>query len=271
MKQRILTALLVTPIAIAIFLLLPTLALAALVGALCLVALWEWTRLSGMRSRPWRAVLIGAAGLVMIGLWCVRGSTVWWLVIAFGTLWWFLAVLWLRRFSFAAAPTVGNATIKICAGTLAVLPAWTAMMQLHGKQPAPHTWALYSLVLVWAADTFAYAAGRTWGTTKLAPRISPGKTIAGVYGALAGSAVIALAGGWLLNVRGATLIALVAVGLLAVAFSIVGDLFESLVKRHAGVKDSGAMFPGHGGVFDRLDGVFAALPIFVLGTALLGL
>lgn len=271
MKQRVLTALLVTPLAIAMILLLPTLALAMLIGALCLVALWEWTRLSGMRSRPRRGVLVAIAALAMIGLWCARGSIVWWATIVAGTAWWFFALLWLRRFSFAAAPTAENAALKIGAGALAVLPSWTALMQLHGQQPSPHTWALYSLVLVWGADTFAYGAGRTWGTTKLAPRISPGKTIAGVYGALAGSALLAVIGGWLLQVRGAALVALVAVALLAVAFSIVGDLFESLVKRHAGVKDSGAMFPGHGGVFDRLDGVFAALPIFVLGLAILGL
>jgi phosphatidate cytidylyltransferase len=92
-----------------------------------------------------------------------------------------------------------------------------------------------------------------------------------VYGALAGSVVIATAGGWLLDVRDLTLLPLLVLGLLTVAFSIVGDLFESLIKRHAGVKDSGALFPGHGGVFDRLDGVFAALPIFALGKAILGL
>ena len=160
---------------------------------------------------------------------------------------------------------------KLLAGAFAVMPAWAALMQIHESQASPHTWALYPLVLVWAADTFAYLSGKRWGTTKLAPTISPGKTIAGVYGALAGSALVAVIGGWLLQVRGVTLFALVILGLIAVALSIVGDLFESLIKRHAGVKDSGAMFPGHGGVFDRLDGVFAALPVFTLGKALLGL
>lgn len=271
MNQRVVTALLITPLAIAIIVLLPTVALAALIGALCLVAFWEWTRLSGMRSRPWRAVLVAAAGGAMIALWCARGSTPWWIVIGAGAAWWFVAIAWLRHFSFAAAPTGENAALKVTAGALTVLPAWTAMMELHGSQSLPHTWALYALMLVWAADTFAYLSGRRWGTTKLAPKISPGKTLAGVYGALAGSALIAVIGGWLLHVRSVTLIALVALGMLAVAFSIAGDLFESLVKRHAGVKDSGALFPGHGGVFDRLDAVFAALPVFVLGKALLGL
>jgi phosphatidate cytidylyltransferase len=144
-------------------------------------------------------------------------------------------------------------------------------MKMHLGQETLHTWALYALVLVWGADTFAYLAGSRWGTTKLAPKISPGKTVAGVYGALAGSALIAVIGGWLLDVRGMTLLALVVLAMISVLFSIVGDLFESLIKRHASVKDSGSLFPGHGGVCDRLDGAFAALPIFVLGKAALGL
>ena len=271
MKQRLITALLVTPLAIALILLIPTAALAALIGVLCLIALWEWSRLSGMRSRPWRGVLVGLAAAAMLALWCCRGTWIWWSAIAAGAVWWLFALSWLRHFSFAAAATRENTSIKLAAGALAVLPAWAAFMQLHLPQPGLHTWALYSLVLIWSADTFAYLAGKRWGTTKLAPTISPGKTMAGVYGALAGSAVIAVIGGWLLDVRGAALVALVALALVSVALSIAGDLFESLIKRHANVKDSGALFPGHGGVFDRLDGVFAALPIFVLGKAALGL
>jgi phosphatidate cytidylyltransferase len=271
MKQRLITALLVTPFAIALILLLPTAPFAALIAILCLIALWEWTRLSGMRSRPWRAILIGLVGAAMLALWWWRGSWAWWLTIMAGAAWWILALLWLRHFSFAAAPTRENIARKLLAGLFAVVPAWAALMGIHESQAAPHGWALYPLMVVWAADTFAYLAGKRWGKTKLAPTISPGKTIAGVYGALAGSALIAVAGGWFLQVRGVALFALVVLGMIAVALSIVGDLFESLIKRHAGVKDSGAMFPGHGGVFDRLDGVFAALPVFALGKALLGL
>jgi phosphatidate cytidylyltransferase len=270
-KQRIITALLVTPFAIAVILLLPTWALAPPIGVLCLVALWEWTRLSGLRSRPWRAVFVALAGVSMIALWHWRETMLWWPLIAAGAAWWVIAFLWLQRFSFGSSATRENTVIKLLAGAMAVLPAWTAMMQLHLSQPEVHSWALYALALVWVADTFAYFAGSRWGTTKLAPQISPGKTMEGVYGALAGSAVIAVVGGWLLHVRGVALLALVAAGLIAVLFSIVGDLFESLIKRHANVKDSGAMFPGHGGVFDRLDGVFAALPVFVLGKVALGL
>jgi len=271
MKQRIITALLVTPIAIALILYVPVPITAAVIGALCCVALWEWTRLSGMRSRPLRGVLVTIGALVMAGLWCCASLPVWWIVIGAGCVWWPIAFFWLRRFSFAASPTKENTAIKIVAGALTVLPAWAGLMRILLTQPTPHTWALYSLFLIWAADSFAYLSGSRWGKTKLAPQISPGKTWAGLYGALIGCAIVAAIGGWMLGVGDGTLLLLVLFSLIAVVFSVIGDLFESLIKRHAGVKDSGNMFPGHGGVCDRLDGVFAALPIFALSKALLGL
>jgi phosphatidate cytidylyltransferase len=270
-KQRVITALLITPLAIALILLLPSTVFALVIAALCLLGTWEWTRMSGMRSRPLRAVLLGLCAVALWLLWVYADATPGWIVIIIGCLWWFVAFAWLRHFSWAAAPTRENIAIKLFAGALTILPAWTAMMQLHRSQGSPHTWALYALVLVWAADTFAYLAGRRWGKVKLAPNISPGKTIAGVYGALAGSALAALIGGRLLDVRGASLLGLLVLALVVVVFSVIGDLFESLIKRHGNVKDSGTLFPGHGGVCDRLDGIFAALPFFAVGKFLLGL
>jgi phosphatidate cytidylyltransferase len=272
LKQRIITALFITPLAIAMILLTPPVPFAAIIAGLCLIASWEWTRLSGMKSRPVRGVLVALVALAMISLWCNRDAWIWWPLIGAGGVWWLFAALWLRSYSFAAAPTRENTIIKLIAGAFCVLPAWAAMMTIYLTQvSAPHTWALYSLIVIWAADTFAYLAGKRWGRNKLAPKISPGKTIEGVYGALVGSATIAVIGGWLLDVRGGQLIGLSVLAMVSVAFSIIGDLFESLIKRHANVKDSGALFPGHGGVFDRLDSVFAALPIFALGKLLLGL
>ena len=271
MKQRIITALLVAPLAIALILYVPAAAVAAVIGGLCLIALWEWTRLSGLRSRPLRACLVALGGLAMIALWCYGSLPVWWALIGAGCAWWLVAFVWLRNFSFAASPTREHTALKLAAGALTVLPAWAGLMRLPVTQDTPHTWALYSLVVVWGADSFAYLAGKRWGRTKLAPNISPGKTREGVYGALIGCAAIAALGGWLLHVRGVSLLLLVLFSLVAAVFSVLGDLFESLLKRHAGVKDSGTLFPGHGGVCDRLDGLFAALPIFALSKALLGL
>jgi phosphatidate cytidylyltransferase len=126
-------------------------------------------------------------------------------------------------------------------------------------------------LIVWASDIGAYFSGRSFGKRKLAPQISPGKTWAGAYGALVAGLLVALVGGWLLDVRGIELVALGLLALFTVAVSIVGDLIESLMKRHAQVKDSGTIFPGHGGLMDRLDSVFAALPVFAAGLLLLGL
>jgi phosphatidate cytidylyltransferase len=270
-KQRVITALLVTPLAIAMILLLPNSIFGFIICALCLLACWEWTRMAGLRSRPLRAALLALCLVVLLLLWCYADATPGWIAILAGCAWWFVALTWLKHFSFGAAPTRENVTLKLIAGALSVFPAWTAMMQLHRSQDSPHTWALYALVLVWAADSFAYLAGRQWGKTKLAPNISPGKTIVGVYGGLIGSGIVAVVGGWLLGVRGASLFWLFVVALIAVVFSVAGDLFESLIKRHGNVKDSGTLFPGHGGAYDRLDGVFAALPFFALGKYLLGL
>lgn len=271
MKQRILTALVLTPIAVAIILLLPTAAFAGIIAVVWLLALWEWTRLIGIVALPARiaTVALGALGLGL--LWWLRDTRAWWFVIGAGLVWWLLVLVWLRHFSFGASPTNRNHAIKILAGFAMLLPSWAALVEIHRGAPLGHYWALFALVLVWAADSFAYFAGRRFGKTKLAPRISPGKTVEGVWGALAGSALVAIIGGWLLDARGVALALLLVVAALTLVFSIVGDLFESLIKRQSNVKDSGALFPGHGGLLDRLDSVFAAMPVFAAGKALIDL
>ena len=267
--QRALTAIILAPIAIAVMLFLPTIAVAVIIGAVCLQALWEWTRLAGIESRRIRGVIVVGNALLLAALWTLRAQPLGWVVIAVGLAWWLLSMLWLRNFSWAAAPTRANAVIKLVAAECAILPAWLALMTLHANPLHGHGWALFSLVLIWAADIAAYFAGKRYGTTKLAPQISPNKTTAGAWGALLGAGVVALIGGWLLDLRGVALIAMIALSLLAVAASIVGDLFESLLKRHANVKDSGTLFPGHGGLLDRIDSLLAAIPVFVAGMALL--
>jgi phosphatidate cytidylyltransferase len=177
----------------------------------------------------------------------------------------------MRHFSFAASPTSGNRAIKLAAGALVLLPAWAALIEIHEHPQAGALWSLLALALVWAADSLAYFAGSRFGRRKLAPRISPGKTLEGVWGGLFGGGVVAAAGGLWLGERGWPLLLLVGLGLLCVAWSIIGDLFESLMKRQANVKDSGTLFPGHGGMLDRLDGVFAAMPMFAVGKFMIDL
>ncbi len=268
--QRIITALILAPLAVLGVLFLPAPAMAIVAGLIFVLGFGEWLMLAGYRGKLPRllgAVLLSVA-LAALYLYCKP-----WLapaLLIIGSAWWLLVILWLCNISLLAAPTRENSALKLLAGLLTVVPAWAAMLWLH-----EHThygiWLLVALLIVWGADTGAYFAGTRFGKRKLAPRISPGKTWAGVYGALGLSLLVALVAGLLLELPAAALIGLLALTLVAVALSIVGDLLESLLKRHAMVKDSGSLFPGHGGLFDRLDSVCALLPVFALGVWALGL
>jgi len=271
LKQRTLTAVVLAPIAIAIVLLLPTAAFAAIAAAMFLLAVWEWARLAGLASRPGRAAMLVLNAVLFAVLWRIRADPLAWYVIGAGLAWWLVAVAWLGNFARGAAPTRENTVIKLVAGEFAIAPAWLALVTIHGAPDQGHAWMLLALLLVWAADTAAFFTGKHFGRTRLAPRISPNKTTAGAWGALAGGAIVALAGGWLLDVRGAALGLLLGLALSTVVASILGDLVESLLKRQANVKDSGTLFPGHGGLLDRVDSLLAAFPVFAAGKALMAL
>jgi phosphatidate cytidylyltransferase len=276
LKQRVITAIVLAPLILALIFLTRASVFATLLGLVFLLGMWEWTRMAGVRSRLQRGLLLIGYLVLFALFWHVCKSPWWWLPVLAGLTWWLLALAWLAHHRFAAEPTPAHAALKLLAGAMVVVPAWCAVVVMHGDLAAPHTghgqwWVLFFACIVVAADIGAYTAGRRWGRVKLAPTISPGKTREGVYGALVCSGIVGLVGGVLLKVPADHLPAIVALALLTVLFSIVGDLFESLMKRHAGVKDSGAMFPGHGGVFDRMDSIVAALPVFVLGKFLLGL
>jgi len=269
--QRTLTALLLAPLAIAIILWPPTAIFALVCAATFLAAWWEWAQLAGLANRAARIILLLAVVLVFALLWWLHAGAATPLILLLGVAWWLAACMWLRHFAFGAAPTAENRMLKLVAGALVIFPAWIALVAVHDRTPHGHWWTLLALVIVWSADIGAYFSGRAFGKRKLAPHVSPGKTWAGAYGALAAGALMALLGGWLLEVRGVQLLGLAVLAVLTVAASIVGDLVESLMKRHAQVKDSGTIFPGHGGLLDRLDSVFAALPVFAVGLWLLGL
>ena len=279
-KTRLLAALIMAPVAILSVLFVSTPVLAALSAVLFLAALWEWLKLADVDDTLARTILLACNLALMVALvWgsrSVQGGSfaLMQLVIVIGVAWWLLAMLWLRHYHFASDHDSHARAFKLVAGSLAVVPAWCALGVIHAGEPNGHQWLLLALFLVWAADTGAYFAGRKYGgkvfSRKLAPRISPNKTIEGLLGGMSLALAVAIAGALLIGAGVEQLPAIGAVALVTVLFSVVGDLFESLLKRHVGVKDSGNLIPGHGGVLDRLDGVLAALPVFALGKAWLG-
>ncbi|WCE04199.1 phosphatidate cytidylyltransferase [Pseudoxanthomonas sp. JBR18] len=281
-RTRVLAALVMTPLAIAAILLLPTPWMAALGAAVFLIGLWEWLKLAEVDDTLSRTVLLLLNLALMVLLTWASGSSsglspaLFQIVALVGAVWWLVALLWLRFYTFGSDHRSWARLFKLAAGTLAIIPAWCAMCLIHSGNFTQlhdlhqHLWLLTALAVVWAADSGAYFAGRAFGKRKLAPRISPNKTVEGLLGGLAGGVVVGLLGGWAAGVSLAQLPALTVVCLATVLVSVVGDLFESLLKRHVGAKDSGHLIPGHGGILDRIDGVVAALPVFLIGRELLG-
>ena len=278
-RTRVIAALVMAPFAIGAILLLPTSWLVMLAALVFLVGLWEWFKLAEIDDTLQRTVLLTANLLLMVLLvWASRGSTdlvPLRLMALAGAMWWLLALLWLRFFHFASDHETWARVFKLAAGTLAVVPAWCALGLIHSSEPNGHIWLFVALAIVWAADSGAYFAGRHFGGRwflgrKLAPRISPNKTLEGLLGGLAAGMLVAGVGALIAGVDLAQVPGVLLVAVFTVLFSVVGDLFESLLKRHVGAKDSGDVIPGHGGVLDRIDGVLAALPIFVLGKEVFG-
>ena len=266
--QRIVTAAVLTPLVVAALLCLKTPYVAAIAAGLFLFGLWEWSRLVGIDSPLRRAVYVMANILLMAALPWGRAVPLFGVVSLIGVVWWLIALLWLLRADFGRDVSRWSTTFKLAAGTLSIIPAWCALVLLHyGTPSAAHSdangprWALLGLVMVWVADSFAYFFGVRFGKRKLAPHISPGKTWVGLWAGVIGAVAVGLVGAQFVGIKQAQLPSMAILALLTVAASIIGDLFESLMKRHSGYKDSGTLIPGHGGVLDRVDSLLAALPV----------
>lgn len=267
MGTRIATGLVLAPLVILAVLYLPPLAFAGLVSVMMLAAFWEWSRLSGLPGRPLRCVAMIALAAVFAVLAGSPHDRLP-LVAMVACVFWLFALVWLGNPGFASRDTWVNRTVKVLAGVILLCGAWAGAVYLRDGLPANGAlWLVACLTVIYGGDTAAYFTGRTFGGRKLAPSISPGKTWAGLYGAVGGAIVAALGAGWLLGLRDGRLGLWLALAIVCLLLSIMGDLFESLMKRHRQVKDSGRLFPGHGGVLDRGDSLFAALPAFAVGLA----
>jgi len=263
LKQRVLTAIVLVAVLLGVMLGLPPIATVWLVTVLVLVGAWEWAAFTGRNTPGTRAGFTALVGLALLGclyLYATHPGFVGVLMIV-AMVWWFAAFLWI-----CLAPSRVHPLSAAIAGLLALVPCWLALVHVTFATQGTQ-WVLFTLALVWAADTGAFFAGRWLGRVPLAPRVSPKKTWEGVLGGIATSALVAwLAATYLFTVdTWPFVISCVAVA----AVSVVGDLTESMLKRAVGLKDSGSVFPGHGGMLDRIDSVTAAAPALVF--ALIGL
>ncbi len=264
LKLRIVTALVLAPAVVAAVFLLPAAPFALFVGLLALPGLYEWAALSGLRSLAARAAytLGGAGGLGLLWLVPVAWPVVLWVVALF----WAVATIFVLSFP-AARSAASRGPAMAVAGAPVFAGAWLGLVVLKG-QDAGHWLIVWMFVLVWAADIGAYFAGRAVGRRRLAPRVSPGKTWEGALGGTALAVALASLLAWALGWASWPAWVALAAGLAVVA--ILGDLFESAIKRARDVKDSGGLLPGHGGVLDRIDSTVAVAPIFALCASSLG-
>jgi len=259
LKTRIITAVASLVLIGIVLFVLPPLYAEWIIGALLIAGAWEWSGFldssgSGIRL-IYTALVAAALGLIYF---VFPESTS--LVLQVACVWWFMAFLWNLRF-----PTPIPAALRWICGFLVIVPLYAGLILLLRLGVE---YLIFTLLIVWAADAGAYFAGKKFGRVKLAPAISPGKTWEGVVGGLLLVAVLAAATAvW----QDLSIGVLLPFCLAVAAISIVGDLTVSMFKRTAGVKDSGSLFPGHGGVLDRVDSVAAAAPLFALGVGWLGL
>lgn len=264
LKQRLITAAILIPLAVWAILALPNSYFAGVLAALVMMAAWEWTALMRLSATPVRGAYLA---LVLLTLWGTYQLPLLPVLLA-ALLWWLLAILYIVRFpsgvAFWATPAVAALI-----GILLLAPPWRALVEMHASVTLGPGFVLFLMALIWAGDGAAYFAGRRWGRVKLAPRISPGKTWEGVLGAIAAAILWAIIGG--LALAPERLYGFIALCLITLLFSICGDLLESMFKRQTGIKDSGTLLPGHGGMLDRIDSLTAASPIFLLGLIALGI
>ncbi|MDR2238959.1 MAG: phosphatidate cytidylyltransferase [Zoogloeaceae bacterium] len=260
LRTRIITALALLAVFLVTLFVLPKPYPAIVFAALAVLMGWEWT---GLMSADRNGRFIFAAVILLSCLVIYRDfypdfNKLWLLSAAF---WLLLAPFWLRR-GWRISGSFWKEIAGYLTGLIVIMPIWAAVTALQEQTP---WWLLAVMGVVWVADISAYFAGRAWGRRKLAPAISPGKTWEGVAGAVLGVGLYCLIVGWAVGApwTARSLIWAPAI-LLAVALSVVGDLFESMIKRQAGVKDSGRLLPGHGGFLDRLDSQTSLLPLAAL-------
>ncbi|WP_339529028.1 phosphatidate cytidylyltransferase [Pseudomonas mucidolens] len=260
LKQRIITALILLPIALCGFFLLEGSGFALFIGVVVSLGAWEWARLAGFTAQLPRVVYAAVVALLLFLMYILPYVAPW--VLGAAVLWWALATFLVLTYPRTSGHW-SSVACKLVIGLLILLPAWQGLVYI--KHMALGNWLIMAvMVLVWGADIGAYFSGRAFGKRKLAPAVSPGKSWEGVYGGLALTlvitAVVGLIRDWsvkqmLLALIGAAVVVLI---------SVVGDLTESMFKRQAGIKDSSNLLPGHGGVLDRIDSLTAAIPVFAV-------
>lgn len=267
---RLLAALFLIPLVIVVLFFVPFSYFVMVMIAVCGLAAWEWGQFIGLKSDNTRRLFAIIWVFALIGICYLPSPEAISQIFQFSLLlsvgWWITALLLVITYPLSTALWSRSTLIKYLFAIFTLLPFFVGMVTLRQYNYANNEYSgaallLYLMVLVWATDSGAYFAGRLFGKHKLAPKVSPGKTLEGFFGGVITALVIA----WLVNTYyplSISFSSIMVASFVAVLASVLGDLTESMFKREAGIKDSGHLIPGHGGILDRIDSLTSAIPIF---------
>lgn len=280
-KQRVITALILAPLALAAVFYLPLAGFAVFISVAFLLGAWEWSGFCGLPSRASRSVYVVLTAIIFALLywllpvqasWPIETNVLLSSLLLAGVAWWLLAIVLVLTYPRSQRLWANSDWRKALMGWLTLIPAWAAVLFIRSTDYTTSSftgaWLIFALLgLVWAADIGGYIVGKPFGKHKLLPKVSPGKTIEGMLGGLALVALVVTGVAMLQDWPAQTPVWYVSALLLTV-LSVFGDLTESMFKRVAGKKDSGAFLPGHGGILDRIDSLTATAPLFAIIVAL---
>lgn len=286
LKQRIITALILAPAAISAIFYLPLDYFALLLMGIIAIGAWEWGPLMGFSSKTRRSIFVIVTSLLIALIWSVLSPDTLWLttkelqanaiyLLMISVAWWIVSAVLMFAYPKYSNFWSKHRSIRGVFGWLTLVPTWLAFVVIrsnnYGEDPYHGAQLLMFLFLmVWSADVGAYFVGKAFGKHKLMPNVSPGKTVEGFLGGVVCACVLIVVAAYQLNWNSEQVITVLFVTVLITTVSVLGDLNESMFKRQAGVKDSGSILPGHGGILDRIDSLTATAPIFALCYVLFG-
>ena len=286
LKQRIITALILAPAAIAAIFYLPLIYFAILLLIIIGIGAWEWGPFMGFDTTTRRVGFVGTTLFLIATLWAtVSLNDLWinsgqlhsyalavlWLAVA----WWIFSAFLMFSYPKASGFWSKHRSVRGVFGWLTLVPTWLAFMVIRTNDYQIDTYhgaqlLMFLLLMVWSADIGAYFVGKAFGKNKLMPNVSPGKTFEGFLGGIASACILVAITAYLLAWNQEQITTALLVTVLITTVSVLGDLNESMLKRQAGVKDSGSILPGHGGILDRIDSLTATAPVFALCYVLFG-
>lgn len=265
LKLRIITGVILAALALLILFFASPMQFLLATSLLLLAAAFEWSRLMNLEHVALKTLY----AVFVLGLALVSQEWVVSTLLQVSLSWWFLALILVLAFPRAQNIWGKSQLIRGAMGALVLVPMFVSANFLFSAQYGGY-WLLYLLVLVASGDIGAYFAGTKWGRHKIIPKVSPGKSYEGLAGALVSGAGVSTVASYILPIAPETTLKFILVSVLTVLLSVLGDFFESAMKRNRGVKDSGQILPGHGGVLDRIDSLTVAVPVFTLCALIMG-